>query len=66
MVFWRTLSELCLILYFLTDHPLYFQRVGLAKFDKAFVDKIDWWNNVFWLLNDLLDIMCDVVDLYYL
>ncbi len=30
----RTISDISLILYFLTDHPLYFQRIGLVKMDK--------------------------------
>ena len=66
MVFWRTISDLCLIIYFLTDHPLYFQRVGLAKMDKPLLNSIDWWNNFFWLMNALLDMMCDIVELYHL
>ena len=64
MVFWRTISDIMLILYFVTDHPLYFQRIGFVKMDKALIDKIDFWNNIFWLLNSLLDMMCDIVDLY--
>mmetsp|Transcript_40374 Transcript_40374/g.29748 ORF Transcript_40374/g.29748 Transcript_40374/m.29748 type:complete len:156 (+) Transcript_40374:1-468(+) len=64
MFFWRTVSDFMLILYYLTDHPLYFQKVGFAKFDSAFIQLLDKWNNIFWLLNSLLDLMCDIVDLY--
>jgi len=28
MLFWRTLSDFALILYFATDHPLYFNKIG--------------------------------------
>lgn len=55
----RTLSDIFLILYFLTDHPLYFQRIGFVKMDKELVNSIDYWNNIFWLLNAVLDIICD-------
>ena len=40
--------------------------VGLTQMEKPLVSKIDWWNNVFWLMNSLLDMMCDLVDLYHL
>ena len=63
MLFFRILSDISLMLYFLTDHPLYFNRIGLIKLDKKVLDKIDWINNIFWLLNCIFDIMCDVVEL---
>ncbi len=65
-IFLRTLSDIFLILYFLTDHPLYFQRIGFVKMEKDLVNNIDWINNVFWLLEALIDIYCDAVDLYYI
>ena len=37
-MFWRTLSDIILILYYLTDHPLYFWGVGFIKMDKKLVD----------------------------
>ncbi len=30
------------------------------------VDFIDYWNNVFWLVECLLDIYCDLVDLHHI
>ena len=66
MVFTRTISDTMLILYFLTDHPLYFQRIGFAKFSKSFMSKCEYINNIFWLINSVLDMMCDIVDLYYI
>ncbi len=65
MIFSKTLSDISLALYFLSDHPLYFQRIGFAKFDKEFVSKVDYWNNIFWLLNCIFDIMGLVVDLHH-
>ena len=64
MVFWRTVSDLSLVIYFLSDHPLYFQRIGVTQFSKEFMQKLDFWNNIFWLGNTVLDILCDLVDLY--
>lgn len=66
MIFWRTISDISLMLYFLTDHPLYLNKIGFLRFDKNFINNCDFINNVFWLLNALFDIMCDVVDLYHL
>lgn len=34
--------------------------------DKQTVDFIDWWNNIFWLIEAVIDIYCDWVDLQYL
>lgn len=31
--------------------------------DKKLVDQIDYYNNIFWLLNAALDIICDFSDL---
>lgn len=64
MIFWRTISDISLILYYLTDHPLYFNRIGLVKYDKKFISNLDYLNNLFWLLNIIFDVMCDLVDLY--
>lgn len=61
----RTVSDVFLLLYFVTDHPMYFQRIGFIKLEKSTVDSIDWWNNIFWLLEALIDIYCDCVDLYH-
>ena len=33
--------------------------------EKPLLDFIDWWNNILWLVECLLDIYCDVIDLYY-
>ena len=62
----RTLSDIFLILYFLTDHPLYFQKIGFIKMDKNLVNQIDYINNITWLVNAVLDIICDISDLMHL
>ena len=66
MIFFRTLSDLSLILYFATDHPLYFNNIGFWKYDKKFIENCDYINNVFWLLNDLFDIACTLADMMHL
>jgi len=66
MIFWRTLSDLSLILYFFTDHPLYFQSIGFWKYDAAFLKSCDYINNVFWLLSSIFDIMCTLVEMHHL
>lgn len=65
-MFWlRTLNDIFLTLYFLTDHPLYFQKIGFIKMDKDTVNQIDYINNLFWLFNAVLDIICDLADFMY-
>ena len=61
----RTISDVFLLLYFVSDHPLYFQRIGFIKMEKSTLDMIDWWNNIYWLVEALIDIYCDCVDLYH-
>jgi hypothetical protein len=34
--------------------------------DKDLVSRIDYWNNIFWLINGLLDIYCDLADFLFL
>lgn len=63
MVFWRTVSDIALILYFFTDHPLYFNGIGLWTYEKKFLSNMDYINNVFWLVNSVLDIVVTVADM---
>lgn len=65
-IFYRVLSDLTLILYFFTDHPLYLHNVGFWKYSKKFNDNCDYINNVFWLVSSLFDIVCTVVEIQYL
>lgn len=66
MIFWKTVSEISLILYFATDHPLYFNQIGFKSYKKEYLQMLDYWNNIFWLLNSLLDMAITLVDLKYL
>lgn len=58
----RSVSDLFLALYFLTDHPLFFHNTGFWKFEQTTLSKIDYINNVFWLLNALLDIFISLYE----
>lgn len=66
MITYKMLSDFTLILYFFTDHPLYFHNVGLWKYSNSFMDKCDYINNVFWLVSSLFDIVVTVAEINYL
>ena len=66
MILYRILSDLTLILYFFTDHPLYLHNTGFWKYSDKFMKNCDYINNVFWLLSSLFDIMCTVVEINHL
>lgn len=66
MVFWRTLSDIALTLYFFTDHPMFFNAIGLFQYDPKFIKRIDYINNVFWLLNSVFDIIVTVADMHHI
>ncbi len=63
MIFWKTISDISLILYFFTDHPMYFNQIGLFKYEKNYIENMDYINNVFWLLNSIFDAAISIVDL---
>ena len=63
MILFKSLSDFFLILYFFTDHPLFFNNIGLYKYTTNFVQRCDYINNVFWLVSSLFDIMCTVVEI---
>lgn len=66
-LFWlRTINDISLILYFLTDHPLYFNRIGFYKLEKDSASRIDYINNLTWLVNAVLDVVCDLLDYMHL
>lgn len=66
MILYKVLSDLTLILYFFTDHPLYLHNVGFWKYSPQFMKNCDYINNVFWLLSSLFDIMVTVVEINHL
>ena len=66
MVFWRTISDIALILYFFTDHPLYLSSINFWTYEKTFLSNVDYINNVFWLLNSIIDIVVTLADMQHL
>ena len=66
MILYRILSDLTLILYFFTDHPLYLNTIGFWKFSPSFIKNCDYINNVFWLLSSLFDIVVTIVEINYI
>lgn len=66
MILTRTISDIALILYFATDHPLYLHSIGFKTYEKTFVNNLDYINNVFWLMNSVLDIVCTIADMQHL
>jgi hypothetical protein len=65
-VFLKTMDNISLALYFLTDHPMYLQSIGFLKLDPSFYKKLDFINNFFWLLQNLFDIATTLVEMSYL
>ena len=66
MILYRVLSDITLIAYFFTDHPLYLHNVGFWKYTDKFIKNCDYINNLFWLLSSLFDIVCTVVEINHL
>ena len=53
MALLQSLSEAVLILYYVTDHPLFLYKLGYLPMSLQMNDQIDYWNNIFWLVNTL-------------
>jgi hypothetical protein len=66
MILYRILADLSLILYFFTDHPLYFHNLGFWKFSPRFMANCDWFNQIFWLLGALFDIVVTCAEISHL
>ena len=63
MVEYITIGDLALILYFFTDHPIYFNSIGLWKYSPGFMSNLNYMNNVFWLLSSIFDMMVTIVEI---
>ena len=66
MIMYKMLSDFTLMLYFFTDHPLYFHNIGLWKYSDSFIKNCDYINNVFWLVSSLFDIVVTVSEINHL
>ena len=57
------MSDLALMMYFTTDHPLYFHNIGLWKYSPGFISNLSYINNVFWFLSSIFDMMVTLVEI---
>jgi hypothetical protein len=74
MMFTRTIADLCLIVFFLLDHPTYLQRVlrhylmkqiGMVKMGKPTVEKLEFYSNFYWLLECFFSLASELVALFH-
>ena len=65
MLVWKILNDLALALYFFTDHPLYLHATTFWRYSPGFIEKCDYVNNIFWLLNCLLDIVVSIEEILH-
>jgi hypothetical protein len=66
MIFFRTISDLLLAIYYLSDHPIFLYKVGIYRGEKSFVDRIEWWSDFIWLIESIIDVVCDIVELFHI
>ena len=59
----RTLSDISLFFFFLSDHPLFLYKLGYLPMSLESLDNIDFWNNIFWLGNTVLEIIIETIEL---
>ena len=56
LVLLKTLADMCDITYLLLDHPQYFHNTGFVTlYGEKFRKSIEFWTEVFWMLNVILD-----------
>ena len=62
----RSISQVFGALYFLSDHVLYAYKVGLLveRKDSGVVSAVDVFNNLVWLVEDVLCIVSDAIDVH--
>ena len=58
----QSISDGILILYYVTDHPLFLYKLGFLPMSAAMNDQIDYWNNIFWLANTLSAIFVTIIN----
>ena len=56
------LGDWFLVLYYLTDHPIYFLNLGTIKMRKANKTMLEWYNDFTWLLMNVFYILAAWVD----
>ena len=67
LVFFKTLSDLLLIMYYLLDHPIYLKRIGvLPHLPDKLIAKLEHYKNIFRLAGRVINILIDIVDLHHI
>ena len=62
----KTLSDICLILFFSTGHPVYLHNVGFLKFSPTTFANIFYYNIFFWLLSSIFGMLVTIVEIGHL
>ena len=58
----RTLSDLTLFFFYLSDHPLFFYKLGYLPMSLGSLQGLDYWNNIFWLGNSVQEIAIGLIE----
>ena len=58
----RTLSDLSLFFFYVSDHPLFLYKLGYLPMSLGTLQGLDYWNNIFWLGNTVLEIAVDLLE----
>ena len=61
MIFFQTLGDFFGFVYLLMDHPLFFVKVGFAKWSKDKTNKWDWYTDLMWFLQVICEMLCHIV-----
>lgn len=58
----RNLSDFFLILFYVSDHPIFFWKIEMVPFSDESLVFIDLVNNLTWLANASLEVFIDIFD----
>lgn len=60
----KTIGDISLILYFLTDHILLINKMNAFKLNPKFISAVDYLSNLFWGMECGMNLIYDVVDYF--
>lgn len=60
----KSLCDISNSFYFLLDHILLVSKLNVFKFDPVWLNNIDWYSNLCWGSECVLNIFHDVIDFY--
>ena len=58
----RTLSDLSLFFFYVSDHPLFLYKLGYLPMSLETLQGLDYLNNIFWLGNTVLEIAIELLE----